>query len=502
MILGRNILVNFGAQAIIFLASFFTTPFIFKGLGQTYYSLLVFFTTVVGFFMAMDFGLSVAFVQFFSKYVHDEKKRKEVFTSSFLIYTAIMFLWAFLIFIFSPFLLSKFFPLVQQVGGISILGLRLFCLVLFVSALSNFLALVFQAMQKFHIFNIRTIFLGVLIPVITALLLLYGKSLMDIIYLHLFVQILVFLYFAVLLREYFSLDNIKLFSFSKVKEILAYAKWKFVGQLCGQLRQKSASFILSASMSLDQLAFLSIPQGLSDRYISLQPNITSPVFTMTAELKGLKKEKSTIYLYKFSVKIVNIIFLSLGVYLFFYGVDFLRIWIGPDFADKAGLVLRVLILAYAISVLNGMPNTYLEGIGKPNLPAYFSILIVIVYLALAFFLVPSYGPLGAAWAAFFTYLLQVPAYLYFVHKKVLKELTWPFIWRAYILPIIMAFLAGFFSLLLKIRIENWFSFIGTFIVYWCIFVTLVLAFGIFDKNERNELKEILAKIWKNVAYRQ
>lgn len=492
-ILSRNILVNFLSQAIIFITAFFTTPYILKTLGETNYSLLVFLTTIVGFFLALDFGLSPAFVQAFSEKTNDKKRRGQILGTSFILYLSLSLFWSLLIFISSPFIMNRFFPIAKQVGNQAVFFLRLFSIVLFFNAMGSFITFSFQALQKFHLANLRAILVGFLVPIGTVYLLMTNKGIENIIYWHLFVHIVVGLFLSFLLKREGVLNNISFFSGGVGKRLFGFAKWKFLAQFAGQIRQKAARFFLSANFSLSQLAYFVIPQNISDRYLSLLPNIISPIFPMVASLKGEEKSEALDKLYRQSMKLINIFLLPIGIFIFFYAAQFLSLWISPEFSQKAATVLKILILGMSLSVLNGLPMTFLEGLGKPAMPAAFSIVIVILYLLFSWILIPPFGIVGAALVYCFTYALQVPVFLYIASKRLIKKKRKQFFLNSYFLPIALAILTGLFLSQFKEAISSWPLFIIHFLLYWFLFAFLVFVFKLIGKEEKEILKLILKK---------
>lgn len=490
LILGRNILINFLSQFLIFAIIFFTTPFILQNLGKTDYSLLIFLTTIVGFFIALDFGFSPAFVQAFSQKRGRGEDQTELFWTSLLFYLCLSAFWALLIFVLAPILLMKFFPIVKQVGSLSIVLLRVFSLVLFLSNMSNFFTLSFQALQKFHLANLRPILLGIIIPVGSVYLLKTGKALNEIVYLHLFAHLAVAVFLFSLLLRNLVLKKTAVWSGQTLREMFSFAKWKFIGQLAGQIKQKSSRFFLSFHLPIDNLAFFVIPQNLTIRYISLLPNITAPVFTMTAELTGQEGKEALLKLYRYSVKLINLFLLPIGAFLFFNGQDFLSLWIGMEFAQRAGLILQILVLAYSLAILNGLPTVFLEGKGQPSLPARMSILIVSLFFVFLFFLVPSLGLLGAALASFLSYLVQVPLFLIMATKRILGKLDFRFFLTSYLSPIFLALVAALILDFFKGKVENWLVFLLNFSLFFMIYFFLVVIFKLVGKEERELLQRL------------
>ena len=493
LILSRNILVNLVCQALVFAVAFFTTPIVLKGLGRTYYSLLIFLITLIGFFNAFDFGFAPAYLQAFSEAAGKKKDYSKLFWTSLYFHLGLALIWSLLIFIFSPYLLNNFFPIVRQVGQIAVLALRVFSVVLLLNSISSFFFLSFQGLQKFHLANLKPVLLGVVVPIGSVWLLYTGRGLMEIVYLNLFTNLGIVVLFIILIKNNLNLKKDKFFSLAVFKKLFSFAKWKLIGQLAGQIRQKSSNFFLSFYLSLDSLAFFAVPQNLGERYISILANMTTPVFTMTAKLAGEKKEQALLKLYCFSVKLVNVALLPVGIYIFFYGHDFLRLWIGREFASQAGLILKILITAFSLSLLNGPPAVFLEGRGKPILPAGISILIAGLFIFFSVLLIPRFGLVGASLAFVFPYFVQVPIFLILATKKILGKLSRQFFLNNYFYPILMAVISGLITSFLAKPAGNWFVFIFYGLGFLLIYALLILSFGLVSKEE----KELIKNLWQS-----
>ena len=75
----------------------------------------------------------------------------------------------------------------------------------------------------------------------------------------------------------------------------------------------------------------------------------------------------------------------------------LTLWISPDFANKASLILQIMAVAALTSGLAQVPYTMLQGKGRADIPAKLHLVELPIYLALIYFLAMNYGaqePLG------------------------------------------------------------------------------------------------------------
>jgi len=492
LILSRNIIINFSSYFIVLLATFFTTPYILKTLGKTQYGLLIFLTTIINFLLSLEFGFSFAFVQKLAKKIGSHENITLLFWTGFYLYLLISLFWALLIFLSAPLLLRKIFPISQQAGNSAIYYLRIFSFILLFTSWSNFSSLSFRALQKFHLANLQLIISGSLIPLGTFYLLKNGFVLKEIIYFYLLVNASTAILLFFLLKKNLSLKIKPVFSWQLFKELFSFAKWQFLSQLAGQIRQKASRFFLIFYLSLNKLPFFTIPQNLGQRYVSLLPNITSPIFTMTAYLTGENKQKELLKLYSLSVKLINILILPLGTFLFFYGQSFLSLWISPNFGEKSGIILKILIIGFSVFILNGLPNVFLTGKGKPQLPSKISIFIVSLFLLFSWLLIPHFGLLGAALATTIPYLIQSPIYPVIATKKINQQLKASFFINNYFYPLILNIGVGWIFYLFKKEINYWPNFFFYLLLFLIVNWLLVFIFQILNKEE----KKLILHLWK------
>jgi O-antigen/teichoic acid export membrane protein len=112
---------------------------------------------------------------------------------------------------------------------------------------------------------------------------------------------------------------------------------------------------------------------------------------------------------------------------------FLRLWLGAEFAQGGGPVLRILGFGIFFSCLAFIPGVLLEAIGRPDVTAKFSLVLAAIFLPLSVALLPWLGIEGAAlaWAA--RCLMDClgrcwfAARLYPAVRETMWELLWPIV---------------------------------------------------------------------------
>ena len=79
----------------------------------------------------------------------------------------------------------------------------------------------------------------------------------------------------------------------------------------------------------------------------------------------------------------------------------LNLWLGPQVAAAAGTATRVLAFGLLFNAAAFVPSTFLSAFGRPDISAKFHLMELAIHLPLAWWLVSTFGILGAAlaWSA-------------------------------------------------------------------------------------------------------
>lgn len=127
--------------------------------------------------------------------------------------------------------------------------------------------------------------------------------------------------------------------------------------------------------------------------------------------------------------------------LVFFGTDILRVWVNEDAAQGAGLPLALLSLGFFINA--AMSNAYLSAVATRNaaIPAVVNAVGAVLYAPALYALTRGFGTVGAAagWALLNLYysLTLLPA----IHRRVLDEPLFPWLWHGLAAPAATALVA-------------------------------------------------------------
>jgi O-antigen/teichoic acid export membrane protein len=122
----------------------------------------------------------------------------------------------------------------------------------------------------------------------------------------------------------------------------------------------------------------------------------STLFPAFTSLKAAGSRKRIQELFTRSIKSLLLILVPLLSLVIILAPDLLRVWLGQDFASHGVFVLQMLAVGMLVNSLGLIPFGLLQGIGRPDLPAKFSLIELPMYLLGLWFLIHRLGLSGAA----------------------------------------------------------------------------------------------------------
>ncbi len=323
---------------------------------------------------------------------------------------------------------------------------------------------VLEAYQKFDIINVIRVFLGVFTFLGPLICLIFSKSLVWIVIFLIFVRIVIwiqFLFFCFKVNNNIS-HKIK-FDISLIKPILKIGGWITVANILAPLILYSDRFIIGVLVSATAVAYYATPYEIVTK-ILLVPGalvtvlfpvfsasyITNPDFSRKIFLRGVK----FIFLFMYPIIFIIVMFSYEGISL----------WLGKDFAGNSSFILQLLAIGVLFNGVAYIPFNFLQGIGKPHLPALINLLELPIYILTMWLFVQKWGINGAA-AIWLIRILFDTAALFFVSNRIISKL---FASRIKIVSISIMLLILFVPFLLNnIKVKMFFS-IGILALYFLI----------------------------------
>ena len=194
--------------------------------------------------------------------------------------------------------------------------------------------------------------------------------------------------------RYIPLSPRPRFALNQVKSLLHYGGWITVTGLVGPLLTVFDRFFIGAKVGMVAVTAYTVPYNLVMRLSILPGSLQTalfPRFAMVdpAEAKALAARAVL------SIGAIMTPIVVMGLLLI---KPFLILWVGTALAEKTAPVGQILLVGIWINTLAIIPFTYLQGKGRPDLPAKFHALELLPYIAILWVLIDRLGVPGAAWA--------------------------------------------------------------------------------------------------------
>ncbi len=492
----KSVLWNFAGQGCILLISFFATPFILHKLDVNLYGIYMLVGAAMGYLGFLQLGLGPASVKYIAEYLakKQETKIRSAFWSCITIYVVLGLLAVLTVFCSAEFVIVRFFKIQPAFSGTAVLALKLGALEFLVTMISAVVSGIMRSLNRFDMLNRVEVSLYAAQIALSVTVLLLGYSLPALIAVNICVKAIgIFVYWSFACR-YLPFLSKPYWEKSSLYELLKFGGFITVSQVLSPILNNVEKIFLSSLRSVASLAYYSVPASLIARASVIPYSFSSvlfPVFSYSWA-EGNKRLNQELH-YRSSLYIIHI-YAFFMVFFIVFGESFLTSWVGRDFAQKSAGILAVIAVSGLFSTAAYPSLAVLQGMGRPIIPAAFSLVEVIIYLPCSYFLIGKFGTLGAA----YVWLGRVFVDMFLLQRascRFLEQKLWHWyanILRRILLPVCCGF--GLFYILRKLS----FDFISPANILGClsvlvVYLGLVWLWGL-DLSERRQITAIAKSV--------
>ena len=159
-------------------------------------------------------------------------------------------------------------------------------------------------------------------------------------------------------------------------------------------------FFIGSLAGLAALTYYNVPFDLAARLWIISTSLTMTLFPAFSILESRRDAARIASLYLKAIKYLTLISGTAACLMVGFSREILMMWVGPDFAMKSTLVLRVLLISTLFDAPAVIASSLLEGTGQPKRLALVKLIYLPVHLALCAALTELYGIVGAVFALF------------------------------------------------------------------------------------------------------
>lgn len=449
----RNIASNWMAIGVNLVLSFFLAPFVVHSLGANLYGIWAVAMQFTGYLYLMDFGVRDSLIRYTAKYqtTGNALALRRILSVALLIYIPV-FLCALLV----TAGVTYAFPYVADLGDADVASARTAIFLIGASISSTFLFNIYggllQGLQRFDVANALGVVLGIFRAALVVIVLSSGFGIVGLAWLQLGVTVLGGLLTFFVANRLMTAAGLSLrpswVSGRKLRALLrlvsGYSVYVFINNIGQKLIFASDAIVISLFMPIAAVTYYAIAGNLIE-YLRTLVAATAQVFNpLASEYAARHDQQGLGMLMLRSTRLTLIVGLPVIAAYVMLGDVFIGLWMGPEYAAQAGMVLVILALTQILSCPHNSVASILYGIGKHRNLAFMRIGEAIVNVVLSVALVGPMGIQGVALGTAIPHIIVIGVMLPLYACRLLGVPFWTYVRESLLGPLLnmLPFLAG------------------------------------------------------------
>ncbi|WP_207895985.1 oligosaccharide flippase family protein [Vibrio crassostreae] len=434
------------------------TPFVLRYLGQGEYGLYSLAMSILTYIALLDFGFGNAIVVFTSKYLVKNEKEKQVklYSTVLSCYFVISLISVFLMVLFY-YNIELFFAMSMTVSEIEVFKQMVIIIAINIalSVPGNMFRSILSAYEKFIFLNSVNIARTLSIPLLIALSIYFGHSVITMIT----IVTIVNLTSIFILSIYYFLNikvQIKLFNFdlNVFFKAFKFSIFVFIATIVDQVNWNFGQLIIGSYLGTKEIAVYSIAILFSTTFIMLSSAVSRVLLPKISKMvtAGASNAELTDEMIKIGRLQAYIIFLVLFGFAIF-GDVFINFWAGKDYSDSYKLTL-IIMVPLSIPLIQNLGLTILKARNKFHFRAIAALIMSILTIILSLMLTDKYGYWGVAISISITFTILngiiMNVYYWYIGIDILS--FWKQIWKVFF-PMLCIFTI-FYGIVEIVEIDN------------------------------------------------
>ncbi len=397
----RNTVLNFLGLVLPLAVGFLTIPLVVRALGTERFGILALVWVVFGYFGLFDLGLGRTATKFIAGALgRNETERVPAYLWTTISLQAVMGLTAAVaLWLAAPLVAGRLLNIPEGFVEETALTLRLVGLSLPVMFVTASLRGALEAGQRFDLVNAVKVPVNVLFYVLPLVGVALGYSLPGIVVLLLLSRTAALLAWGALcLRVHPVLKVRPVLQRSLVRPLFTFSGWLGLSSILYAVTTSLDRLIIGSLITVEAVAYYSAPSEAINRVGVIPGSLSMVLFPAFSAIDAGREDARAEALFARSMKFILLVTGPLLLLLVFFAGDFLRLWLGPDFAAASRLVVQFLAAGFLVNAVVAVPNNYLLGIGRADIAPKYQAVELVAYAGLALTGASLWGIKGVALA--------------------------------------------------------------------------------------------------------
>ncbi|HEY7897309.1 MAG TPA: flippase [Gemmatimonadaceae bacterium] len=395
---GRNSLLNLAGLAVPLAVAVVVLPTLTHALGPARFGLLGVSWAFLEYLTLFDVGLGRATVRYVADSIaRGTRDESQITAVSLSVQLIIGSCAAVVLIVFAPTLAQHVFRvdpgLVQEASSLFVVVALNLPVVL---ALTTYRG-VLEGAQQFTLSNSIKIPASAGSIIIPAVLARMGHSLPNMLLWVLVWRILATVVTLVAIQRVipgFKLEPPR--DWRRLRSLISFGGWVAVSGVISPMLIYFDRFALGARSGLAAVGYYTAPYEGITRMLMIPNSLIGALFPLLTGLGVVAASSRIDRLFASSMRALVLMMSVPAAIALFFAPVILRLWMGPEYAAQGEMALRILSVGVLINAVAHIPYTFLEAAGRPDVPAKFHMIELVIHVPIAWYLVGAYGITGAA----------------------------------------------------------------------------------------------------------
>lgn len=395
-----GVILSYAGQFAKILVSIIYTPIMLRLLGQSEYGLYQLVYSVVSYLSLLSLGFSSSYMRFYSRYkAHKDEDGVAQLNGMFLLIFASLSIVCVLCgcamldnirAIFGSGLTDSEYVTAKVLMALLVVNLAL-------TFINSVFTCAITAHERFLFQKFLILLQNICSPLLALPLLIMGYGSIGM------VSVTTFLTLLVLVTNiYYSFHNLHIrfcfrgFRAGLLKEMWVFTFFIFINQIIDQINWSVDKFLLGRFAGTTAVAVYGVGGQINSMYIEFSSSVSNvfvPKVNRIVAESGDERELTRLF-----TKVGRIQFIILGLILsgfVFFGIPFVKIWAGSEYADSYAIALLLIAPVTVPLIQNlGIEIQRAKNMHKARAIVYF--FIALANVAISIPLIKFMGPVGAA----------------------------------------------------------------------------------------------------------
>lgn len=237
------------------------------------------------------------------------------------------------------------------------------------------------------------------------------------------------------------------------QDVALFSFHTFLSQLGWACAFQFDKTVLGHLAPIEEMAYYLVPFTLAQSAHMTFVSVTGAVFPMVSELNALGRAEDIRRTYLLATRLILWLAMPAFLFGFILAPNVLGLWMGGEFAARGGVVLRLLLAAHLVYLVDGMPGTVCAGLGRAEVPNALMTANAVGCAAAWLVLVPRFGAAGAGAGLLVSLAVVSPFFVGLVNEKLVGVGWRDYLWQCWRGPALAA--AALSAVVVPLRSEAW-----------------------------------------------